>query len=67
MSSLWHDYIVSYLTMFERLMTAFEVKREKWAFKLASNLSGKAQKAYAALSPVDAGDYTQLKEAILRR
>ena len=61
------DDIVSYLTMFERVMVAFEVKREKWAYKLASNLSGKAQKAYAALSPAEAGDYDKLKEAILRR
>ena len=38
--------IVSYLTMFERQMTAFEIKKEKWAYKLASGLSGKAQKAY---------------------
>ncbi len=48
-------------------MSAFEVKRERWAFRLASNLSGKAQKAYAALSPGEAGDYDRLKEAILRR
>ncbi len=48
------DDIVSYLTMFERLMTAFEVQKQKWAFKLASNLSGKAQKAYTAL-PVAEG------------
>ena len=61
------DDIVSYLTMFERLMAAFEVRRERWAYKLASNLSGKAQKAYASL-PVDkAGDYDSLKEAVLRR
>ena len=61
------DDIVSYLTMFERVMVAFEVKRKKWAYKLVSNLSGKAQKAYAALSPAEAGDYDKHKEAILRR
>ena len=61
------DDIVSYLTMFERQMAAFEIKREKWAYKLASCLSGKAQKAYAALPVDEAGDYNQLKEAILRR
>lgn len=44
------DDIVSYLTMFERLMLAYEVKREKWVFKLAAHLVGKAQEAYAALS-----------------
>ena len=36
------DNIVSYLTMFERLMAAFEINRERWAFKLAASLSGKA-------------------------
>ena len=41
------DDIVSYLTMFERLMAAYEVKHERWTYKLASSLSGKAQKAYA--------------------
>ena len=61
------DDIVSYITMFERLMTAFEIKYEKWAFKLASHLSGKAQQAYAALSVDDAGDFEKLKNAILRR
>ena len=61
------DDIVSYLTMFERLMNAFEVKKEKWAFKLASHLSGKAQKAYAVLPTEEAGDYNLLKSAILRR
>ena len=51
------DDIVSYLTMFERLMAAYEVKGEKWAYKLASCLSGKAQKAYAALPVKEAGNY----------
>ena len=31
-----NDDIVSYLTMFERLMVAYEVKREEWVFKLAA-------------------------------
>ena len=35
--------------------------------KLASNLSGRAQKVYAALSVEEAGDYKRLKEAILSR
>ena len=61
------DDIVSYLIMFERLMAAYEVKHERWAYKLASSLSGKAQKAYASLSVVEAGDYDILKEAILNR
>ena len=61
------DDIEAYLTTFERLMTAYEVKRERWAFKLASQLVGKAQQAYAAMSAEDASDYDKLKKAILRR
>lgn len=50
-------------------MTAYEVRQERWAFKLASNLSGKAQRAYAAMNIADAGSYyyDKLKEAILQR
>ena len=48
-------------------MSAYEVKRERWVFKLAPNLVGKAQQAYAVLSAVDASDYGKLKEAILQR
>ena len=62
-----NDDIVGYLTTFERLMKAYEVKRERWAFKLATNLIGKAQQAYTALGPEDAGSYEKVKEAILRR
>ena len=61
------DDIVAYFTTFERLMSAYEVNRERWIFKLAPNLVGKAQQAYAALSAVDASDYVKLKEAILQR
>ena len=35
--------------------------------KLAPQLTGKAQQAYAAMSSTDAGDYEALKAAILRR
>ena len=48
------------------LMLAYEVK-EKWAYKLAPKLVGKAQQAYAGLTVADAGDYEKLKSAILRR
>ena len=46
-------------------MVAYEVKKNKWAFKLASQLVGKAQQAYAGLSVTDASDYDQLKSVIL--
>ena len=58
------DDIVAYIMTFERLMLAYEVKKERWAFKLVPNLTGKAQQAYAGLSAVAAGNYEKLKEAI---
>ena len=61
------DDIEAYLTTFERVMRAYEVKEERWAVKLAPQLTGKAQLAYAAMSTEQAGDYEALKEAILRR
>ena len=42
-------------------MKAYEVPLERWSFKLAPQLVGKAQQAY------EAADYGKLKEAILRR
>lgn len=56
------DNIEAYLTTFEHLMQAYEVPQERWAFKLAPQLVGKAQQAYAAINADDAKDY-----AILRR
>ena len=42
------------------------MKKDKWAFKLAPQLVGKAQQEYAGLSVTDASDYDQLKSAILQ-
>ena len=61
------DDIESYLTTFERIMRAYEVKDERWAVKIAPQLTGKAQQAYAAMKAEDAGNYQLVKEAILRR
>ena len=61
------DDIEAYLTTFEWLMTAYEIPEERWAFKLAPQLVGRAQQAYAALGAQEAGEYAKLKEAILRR
>ena len=57
----------SYITTFERLMKAYDIKEDCWSFKLAPQLVGKAQQAYAAMPPDDAKDYVKLKDAILRR
>ena len=61
------DDIEAYLTWFERLMRAYEIREERWAFKLASQLTGKVQKVYAAMAAEEAGDYKLLRKAILRR
>ena len=52
---------------FERMMRAYEVPQPRWTFKLAPQLTGKAQQAYAALSIDESQDYEALKAAILRR
>ena len=59
-----NDDVEAYITMFERIM---EVDRERWPFQLAPQLTGKAQQAYAALTPDDAKDYNVVRRAILRR
>ena len=61
------DDVEAYLTTFERMMTAFEVQKERWVFKVAPYLTGKAQQAYAAMAAEDAGEYECLKAAILKR
>ena len=61
------DDIEAYLTTFERLMKAYDIKEERWSFKLAPQLIGKAQQAYAAMPPDEAKVYANLKDAILRR
>ena len=43
------DDIEAYLTTFECLMSAYNIKN-RWIFKLAPQLSDKAQQAYAALT-----------------
>lgn len=61
------DDIEAFLTTFERLMEAYGVEEDRWAFKLAPQLTGKAQQAYAALPTEEAKRYQDLKQAILHR
>lgn len=61
------DDIEAYLTTFERLMRAYDVNQNTWALKLAPQLTGKAQQAYAAMDSTQATDYDAVKEAILHR
>ena len=41
--------------------------RARWVFKLAPQLTGKAQQAYAAMSAESSTDYEAVKAVILRR
>ena len=61
------DDIEAYLTTFERMMIAYEVDKSRWAFKLAQQLTSKAQQAYAAMPIAESGKYDEVKEAILSR
>ena len=61
------DDIEAYLTTFERMMQMAGVEEETWAIRLAPQLTGKAQQAYAAMRDGDSTDYKQVKEAILKR
>ena len=54
------DDIVAYLSMFERIMNAYE---GRWAFKLAANLIGKAQQAYASLNDIDASSFKKIERS----
>ena len=61
------DDIKAYLSMFERLMSAYNVSKQRWVYKLAPQLSGKAQQAYTMLSSDEAKEYDQVNDVILRR
>lgn len=58
------DDIEAYLTTFERIMAAHGVEEARWAYKLAPQLTGRAQQAYAALLMDLAGNYKEMKAAI---
>ena len=61
------DDIEGYLLTFERQMAAYEIDKSRWAFILAPQLTGRAQKAYMALATDEASDYSAIKQAILKR
>ena len=61
------DDIEANLTTFERMMVAYRVPKDPWVFRVAPQLTGKAQQAYAAMAAEDTGDYDQLKAAIFQR
>ena len=49
------------------MMQAYKIPKERWVYKLALQLTGKAQQACAAMPTADAGKYDDVKAAILRR
>lgn len=48
-------------------MAMFGVEQTRWAYMLAPQLTGRAQKAFAAMGEDQAGNYDALKTAILKR
>ena len=52
------DDVEAYLTTFEQMMAMFGVERTRWAYMLAPQLTGRAQKAFAAMGEDQAGNYT---------
>jgi len=61
------DDIEVYLINFERIMSAYEIHKNQWPYHLASQLTGKAQLVFAAISLTETRDYDAIKAAILAR
>ena len=55
-----------YFTLFERTADTLKWPRKVWPLLLQCVLTGKAQEAYASLSPDDSLDYAKVKAAVLR-
>ena len=47
-------------------MRVYGVKEDKWKFRLASQVTGRAQQAYNSLDVDEAAQYKQVKTVILR-
>jgi len=60
------DDIDAYLQRFERFATSAGWPEDIWAISLASLLQGRALDIYHQLSQTDAGNYSELKSALLR-
>ena len=61
------DDIKDYLTVFEKTMCAYKVERSCWSYMLAPQLTGRAQKVFAAMETKQLGNYNALKDDILTR
>lgn len=60
------DSIDAYLLRFERLAASAKWEKEIWAISLASLLQGKALDTYQLMSPSEAKDYEEVKQALLK-
>ncbi|XP_050708919.1 uncharacterized protein LOC126993819 [Eriocheir sinensis] len=58
--------IASYFTRFERVATLLNIAKSSYAVHLGSLLTGKLAEFYTTLSEEVTGDYSQLKEDILK-
>ena len=61
------ENIEDYLQRFERYSVSVGWAREDWALHLSALLKGKALAVYSRLSPEQATDYDNLKEALYKR
>ena len=61
------DCLDAYLLRFERTCEAFEIPQKLWPLTLARHLEGKALEVYQRLTPLEAQEYTCLKEQLLKR
>ncbi|CAM1315327.1 Uncharacterised protein r2_g2558 [Pycnogonum litorale] len=59
--------VVDYLATVERLCTAYGWRRDTWATRMASKLSGKAREAYARMDVSSVSDFDAVKSAILAK
>jgi len=57
----------AFLVTFERLIEGYEVPKTRGAYKLATQLSDRAQQAYTAMPSETSGGYDEVGSAILRR
>lgn len=61
------DDVKAYLVTFERIMAPHNIPEDRWPHYLTPQLTGKAQLAFAGISPSDTGNYETIKAAILIR
>ena len=61
------DDIEVYLVTFEWIMVAHKIDKTRWPHHSASQLTGRAQLAFAALPTANSDDYEAIKTADLTR